>query len=511
MYNLIMTTILMPIDKFLNNITMYRLVLYGLSILALISLILSLFGLLPFNPIQFTLTFLITVTSCYLTNKLISTLLKAPTNYESSLISALILFFVIAPINNPRDALITTAAGVLAMVLKYLFAIRKKHLFNPVAISVLLLGWAGFGNAIWWVGSLNMLPFVLILGLLVVRKIRRFLLIIPYFVVGIVTMLIFNLQNQITPADSLVQFFSSWPSVFFATIMLTEPLTSPPNQKLRMLYSALVGLLYGSQFSFGFIHSSPEFALVVGNIFSYLVSPKQKLFLRFKNKTEIGANLYEIVMAKGGSFDYKPGQYLEWTLPHKGVDSRGNRRYFTIASSPTESDIKLGIKLFPDSSSFKNALVNLKPNDLMIGAALAGDFVLPSDPNQKLVFIAGGIGVTPFRSMIQYLNDTNQKRDIVMFYTCVSDKEFAYQSIFEKAKAIGLKTVYVLTGKGVPTTWQGEAGFLSPELIKKHTSDYAERTYYLSGPVVMVNSYKKLLSDMGIPPTRIVTDYFPGF
>lgn len=501
-----------PIDKFLNSITMYRLVLYGLCILALVSLTLSLFNYLPFTPIQFTTTFVICFVSCYLSNKVFSLLFRAATNYESFFITALILFFVIAPINDEKDMLITAGAGVLAMGSKYILAIWKKHFFNPVAIAVLILGLLGYGNAIWWVGSLNLLPFVIILGALVVRKIRRFFLVIPFYVTGILTMLLFNLQYNISPLDSFIQFFTSWPSVFFATIMLTEPLTSPPTQKLRIMYAVIVGILFGSQFSFGIIHASPELSLVIGNIFSYLVSPKQKLFLQFKEKIELAPNLYEIVFSKKGSFNYKPGQYLEWTLPHKSVDSRGNRRYFTIASSPTEEEIKLGVKLFPNGSSFKQSLVNLKAGDQVIGSQLTGDFVMPKDPSKKLVFIAGGIGVTPFRSMIKYLADKNEKRDIVLFYTCVNESEFAYKDIFAQGiKAFGLKVVYVLTGKEIPTTWTGEKGFLSAEMVQRNAPDFKERTFYLSGPVVMVNSYKKLLSSIGVAPTNIVTDYFPGF
>ena len=507
-----LANIFAPIDKYLNSITMYRLVLYGLAILALITLILSLFELLPFTPVQFTLTFMIALVSCYLTNKLISRVLKAPTNYESSLISAFILFFVIAPINDERDAIITAAAGIIAMASKYLLVINKKHLFNPVAISILLLGFAGFGNAIWWVGSLNLLPFVVILGLLVTRKVRRFFQVIPFFAAGILTLLVFNLRNNVVPLDSVTQFFASWPSVFFATIMLTEPLTSPPTQRLRIIYSILVGILFGSQFSFSFVHSSPELSLIIGNVFSYLISPKQKLFLKFKQKNEIGANIFEIVFKGKNNFTFKPGQYLEWTVAHKNVDNRGNRRYFTIASSPTEQDIKLGIKLFPNGSSFKQALTNLIPGDPVIGAQLTGDFVLPEDTNKKMVFIAGGIGVTPFRSMTKYLIDRKEVRDITFFYSCVNENEFVYKEIFNQAvRDLHFKMVYVLTGKEIPINWMGEKTFLNPEMIKKYAPDFNQRVFYISGPVIMVNSYKKLLNQMGVPSTSIVTDYFPGF
>ena len=501
------------IDLLLNSITMYRLLLFGLGILALISFVLSALSLLPFTPIELVVSLIILLFSCFVHNFIFAKLLKAVTNFESYLITALILFLTIAPSIETQDMVITFFAGAIAMSSKYIFAIQKKHIFNPVALSLFILGFLGFGNAIWWAGSLNLLPFVFILGFLVVRKVRRFYLLWSFLIAAIITIILFNLKNGLAPIESLQQVITSWPLIFFGTIMLTEPLTTPPTQKLRVLYGGLVGILFGTQFSFGPLFASPEFALVVGNIFSYIVSPKQKLFLHFKEKIELGPNLFELRFRKNQQFSFHPGQYFEWTLPVKQVDSRGNRRYFTIASSPTEEDIKLGIKVAPQgSSSFKSRLLSLKKEDVLVASQLSGDFVLPNDISKKLVFIAGGIGVTPFRSMLKYILDTGEKRDIAFFYSCVDEKEFVYRDIFQSlVEKIGLKMVYVVTGKDVSESWKGERGYLNSDLLKKYVPDYLDRTFYLSGPMVMVDSYKKLLHTMGVSGKQIVTDYFPGF
>lgn len=501
------------IDNFLNSITMYRLVVYGLLVLIIISIVLSFFRLLPYTPIQYLITLLTLMATCLASNFLFSKILKAQTNFESYLITAFILFFVLAPINNLSDFVITFAAAIISMASKYLFAINRKHIFNPVAITAFLLGLFGFGNAIWWVGSINLLPFVIIVGLLVVRKIRRFYLLWSYLLASVITLLIFNLSNNLSVADSIWQIFTSWPLIFFGTIMLTEPLTTPPNQKLRIIYGVIVGIFFGSQFHIGPFFSSPELALVVGNIFSFLVSPKQRLFLKFKQKNELAPNIYEFIFTPDQKPAFTAGQFLEWTLPHKNIDSRGNRRYFTIASSPTESEIKLGVKVSPNaSSSFKKALLSLNSGELLSASQLAGDFILPNDLNQKIVLIAGGIGVTPFRSMIQNMLDANQKREVILFYTCVNEKEFVYKDIFSRAKDLGLKVVYVITNeKEVASNWSGEKGYLTIDMIKKYVPDFSERVFYLSGPSVMVDSYKNLLHKMNIQSKNIVTDYFPGF
>jgi len=502
------------VDRFLNSITMYCLVLYGLTVLSMIAIVFGLIHWLPYGGVQLAATGAILFVTCWLANTFFSKLFHAATNTESFYITALILFFILAPITNLTDVWVTIAAGVIAMASKYLLAIDKKHIFNPAAIAVFLIGLFGFGNAIWWAGSAELLFVFTILGLLVVRKLRRFYLLFAFLVTAVITICLVNLGNGLAIQDSFVQAFISWPLIFFGTIMLTEPETTPPRKKLYIIYGALVGIVFGLQFHIGPLYASPAFALVVGNLFSYIVSPKKKLLLHLKEMKQLSPTLYEFIFRKNTSFAFLPGQYLEWTLPHTGVDLRGNRRYFTIASSPTEADIKLGVKIDPDhSSSFKKALLALKPEGKMIGAQLSGDFVLPKDEKQKLVFIAGGIGITPFRSIIQSFLDSGKGRDVVLFYACTQADEFIYKDIFARAaEQFGLKVVYVLTHpENAPKDWQGECGRLTPEVVQKYVPDVKERRYYLSGPNTMVEAYKQLLIHMGVSRSQIVTDYFPGY
>jgi ferredoxin-NADP reductase/Na+-translocating ferredoxin:NAD+ oxidoreductase RnfD subunit len=502
------------IDTFLNSITMYRLVLYGLLILAGISLLFGFTGLLPFSGLSMTVTLVLVLLTCLVTNAVFARIFKAVTNTESYLITALILFFILPPALNLTDALVAIAAGGIAMASKYLLALHKKHIFNPAAIGVFILGLFGFAAAIWWVGSLILLPFVIVLGLLIVRKIRRFHLVWAFLVPAVITICLFNLRNGLSVQESLLQMFSSWPLIFFATVMLTEPLTTPPRKKRYMVYGGLVGILFGLQFEAGPLFASPEFALVTGNIFSYLLSPKRKLFMNLKEKRLLVPSIYEFVFSGSVPFAYHPGQYLEWTVPPGRIDSRGNRRYFTIASSPTEPEVKLGVKIMPDHlSMFKKHLVTMKPGDTIVGAQLAGDFVLPEDTKQKLVFVAGGIGVTPFRSMIKDMLDKKEKRDIIFFYACSTPQEFVYQDIFDTAaKDLGVRVIYLITkAENAPQGWKGETGRLTDELIKKYVPDLNERRLYLSGPNAMVEGYKVLLIKLGVKRNSIVTDYFPGF
>ena len=173
----------------------------------------------------------------------------------------------------------------------------------------------------------------------------------------------------------------------------------------------------------------------------------------------------------------------------------------------------MGVKFYPNSSSFKKTLLAMKPGDVVVASQRAGDFTMPENKNTKLCFIAGGIGVTPFESMTNYMLTKKQKRDIVMFYSCRTDKDIAYKETFEQSrKELGMKTVYVLSEENsIPVNWDGEKGFVTAEMIKKHLPDFKERIFYISGPHIMVTIFEETLSKMSVPGSHIKTDFFPGF
>ena len=504
--------ILNKIDKFLNSITMYRLVLYGLSVLALFSFAFSLFGIIHYSFSSLLLSLIFLISICYLTNFLFSKIFKARVNIESTFISAFILFFIISPAQTSNDIKIIFIAGIIAMASKYLIAYKTKHIFNPVGISAVIISLFGSGNVIWWVGSKFLLPIVLIVSLLIVRRIRRFSMFLSFVAISISVMTAIQYMRGFgNISDLLFQNIFSWPTIFFAGIMFTEPLTTPPTQKLKITYAILVALLFSTPYNFGVISSSPEMALILANLAFYLYKPKKKLILSLIEKKEIAKDIFEFSFRPNDIVHFKAGQYFEWTLEHSGADNRGERRYFTIASSPTEKDIKIGVKFNPNSSSFKNSLLALKINDGISVGSLDGDFILPQDKNKKLVFIAGGIGVTPFRSMIKYMIDTKEKRSVTLFYSVKSPEEIAYRDIFEQAeKEFDFKVVYIVSENSA-LDWSGETGYITQEMLKKYVPDYTNRDFYMSGPGAMVDAYKKMVREMGINNKHIHTDYFPGF
>lgn len=503
------------IDNFLNRVTMYRLVLYYLLFVWLFAVGLAFFRLLPFSPLAMIVSLGLILAVSWMTNEIFAWAFSVPANAESYFITALILALIISPLSGPGGFgyfWFLVFAALWAMASKFIMAVRGKHIFNPAALAVVLTAATISQAASWWVGNAYLALPVFLGGLLVVRKIRRADLVVSFFVVATAAIVLPGLARGTAPGSLLANtlFHSSF--LFFAFAMLTEPLTTPPRHWGRVAYGALTGLLFSPAFHVGSLYLTPELALVIGNVFSYLISPKQKLVLRLERKVPLGPDLWEFVFLCDKKFHFRPGQYLEWTVDQPQPDRNGNRRYLTISSAPTEGRLKIGVKANGGKSAFKKALLALRPGDTVIASQLAGDFTLPKDAKEKLVFIAGGIGITPFRSMIKYVLDQNQERDIVLLYSAKTAGEIVYKNIFDAAeKYSGLRAAYILTGEAdrVPTWgWQGR---LDGDIIAANLPDWDERTYFISGPQAMVTTYKKMLRELGVEAGKIKTDYFPGF
>lgn len=492
---------------------MYKLLLYYLLALLAVATGLSLFGGLHYKPLYIVIASVILVVSCWTINKILAAIFNAPTNNESSIITALILALIITP--NPTGYGITFLLAVsgLSMASKYILTINKKHIFNPAAIGIVLTALGPNQTASWWVGTAAMLPFVFIGGIIITRKVRRSRMIFSFFGSTFIATIVYSLISKASVTTSLHDLIFSSSVFFLGFVMLTEPFTSPPTAKKQTWYAAIVGFLLPPQAHVFSFYTTPEIALSIGNLFSYIVSPKTKLFPTIVQKVRTASSSADFIFKTDREFAYLPGQYMEWTLPHQKTDFRGNRRIFSLASSPTESDLRIGVKFFENGSSFKRALLEIDENSQIVASQVAGDFVMPKDEGQKLAFIAGGIGITPFRSMTKYLIDMQQKRTVTLIYSARSEKEISYKKLFDEAKkSIGLKTIYTISDSDMVTTDPAfRSGLITAELIKSEIPDFIERIFYISGTHQMVEAMQKTLTDLGVSRHQIKRDFFPGY
>lgn len=206
---------------------------------------------------------------------------------------------------------------------------------------------------------------------------------------------------------------------------------------------------------------------------------------------------------KPTGFNYIAGQFIELYLPHK-ADSRGQKRWFTLSSAPTSNLISITTKIIPKSSSFKKILASLNPGDEITMSDTMGDFVLPRKKDTPLVFIAGGIGITPFHSILTELTNKGEKRNISLIYAAKNQQDLVFiEELSKNSKLLPLLS-------NPPKNWSGLSGTLTAERIL-HIAEINDSTkVYLSGPEKMVESITKDLKEH-LNPEQIITDYFPGY
>lgn len=487
------------IDNILNRVTMYRLLVYGLGAIALIAIFFAALGLVHFDPAFMLLSLIVLLVSVFLSEYLLSVLRNRPMNHESWLITALILFLILPPAREIPSVIPLALAGFLASLSKFLLAWRGKHIFNPAAFAAAVLSLTTLWPASWWIGSNSLWWLALIFGLLVIRKIRHVTMVLWFAVVAIAVQIVqFMIDGQLS-ATNVQHMLIASPLIFLATIMLTEPATMPPRRGQQYIFVTIAGVLYATGFSFGSFYVYPEVALLLANLYAFVVTPKLYVAMKLEAIEDISDTVKNFVFRPKRRFTFIPGQYVQWTLPRVALDSRGNRRTFTIASSPTEDRVMIGVKFYQPSSNYKKYLRAMQPGAIIYASQLAGSFTLPQDKARKLLFIAGGIGITPFRSMIRAMLDTGDMRDAVLVYAVSSEAEFAYVDVLNEARQRGI-TVHPVVG-----------GVLTGDLLRELVPDMAERLAYISGPNVMVDGVKKSLRHLGVHPQNVRTDHFSGY
>ncbi len=228
--------------------------------------------------------------------------------------------------------------------------------------------------------------------------------------------------------------------------------------------------------------------------------------LIFDHKTAETDDIFSFYFKSENLLNYTPGQFIELKLPHKNPDSRGSTRWFTLSSSPLDKKLSITTKISENGSSYKKTLFNLIPGTVVDITGPMGDFVLPKILQTPIVFIAGGIGVTPIISMIKYLLQTHEIRPLHLFYTVNNESDIIFNNFFEKYK---LPTTIVVNQ---PTeAWGGEQGQLNTDMIIDIIQPTNNTLFYLSGPDSMVKSLSKSLKEIIDDQKRIITDFFPGY
>lgn len=216
--------------------------------------------------------------------------------------------------------------------------------------------------------------------------------------------------------------------------------------------------------------------------------------------------------ASGGyaeDFDFIPGQYIKLYLQIENPDVRGSSRYFTISSNPTDRKF-LTITTKIIKSSFKKKLHSLKSGERVSFFGPIGYFTFNSKSKKPKIFLAGGIGITPFHSILTSLDYKQFKSNILLIVSFSKIEDVIFYEELRKIEKENpnIQIIYTLTKE----KFDGfENGRIDKEMILKYCPDYKKSEFFIVGSVAFEGNFLVILKEMGIKEKNIFSENFPGY
>lgn len=223
--------------------------------------------------------------------------------------------------------------------------------------------------------------------------------------------------------------------------------------------------------------------------------------LKFVGSQPVTSNVVSFVFEPAEPLSWQPGQYMHYLLPHPDADDRGTERWFTNSAAPSEGKVMISTRLDNEhGSSFKRALLALQPGDEIEADGPEGDFTV-DDESRNYIFVAGGIGITPMRSILTEAHAQNKQLNINLLYANRDDNvPFKDQLESYAAANPNLKIEYFINPNN-----------LDSNIIKQHADAVENALVYLSGPEPMVKSLAAELEGLDVAKDAIKLDDFPGY
>lgn len=232
---------------------------------------------------------------------------------------------------------------------------------------------------------------------------------------------------------------------------------------------------------------------------------QQRKIIKIENITnEIHAFSFE----KDKDFSFLPGQYIEITLP--GVSPFPTKE-FTISSSPFDKD-NLRIVTKKGESAFKKKLFSLKEGDIVSITNPKGGFTLQEEDGRERVFISGGLGITPFYSMIVYAAQKKLPFPIALFASFRNEEDILFSHEFEEIQKENkmVHAIYTVTSSK-KTKENIEQGRITKDLLEKYFQNFDNKLFLIAGPNQMVDDMQEMLAEMQVPSQNIRVEYFNGY
>ncbi|MBU8920519.1 MAG: 2Fe-2S iron-sulfur cluster binding domain-containing protein [Bacteroidales bacterium] len=201
---------------------------------------------------------------------------------------------------------------------------------------------------------------------------------------------------------------------------------------------------------------------------------------------------------------FRPGQYVQIKLDNDGTT---DYRAYSIASNPDDDNhIELNVKLIPEGLG-SEYMHSLKEGDPVFFSGPYGDFFLDADSGRRIICVAGGVGLAPIKSIVEYWKSHAMDREIEIYYGCRTRKDLYYHDVFEKMETENPNFHYYPALSEEDPEWKGARGFIH-SLMEKHLGEGEHSEAYLCGPPIMIEAVMEVLKEKGVPEERVLFDKF---
>ena len=230
-------------------------------------------------------------------------------------------------------------------------------------------------------------------------------------------------------------------------------------------------------------------------------------------REEIAEGTMAFHFAKPADFQFRAGQSIDVTLLNPPeTDAEGNTRAFSIASAPFDNDLMVATRM--RDTAFKRVLRKTGPGLEVKIEGPSGSFVLHRKAEKPAVFLAGGIGITPFVSMIRQAAHDKAPHQLYLFYSNRRPEDTAFLDLLSEAakQNPNFHLIATMTEMGKShREWKGETGFITKDMLAKHLPSLQGPIYYLAGPPAMVAAMRRMLTEAGVDEDDIRTEEFSGY
>ena len=234
---------------------------------------------------------------------------------------------------------------------------------------------------------------------------------------------------------------------------------------------------------------------------------------RLLNRVEVAEGTIAFHFEKPTGFDFKPGQSADLTLPNPPeTDAEGNVRTFSIASAPFEDQLMFATRM--RDTAFKRSLKKMPLGTVVKMDSAMGSFTLHKNSAKPAVFLAGGIGVTPFSSIVRQADHDRAPHKLYLFYSNRRPEDAPFVEVLQNLEKTNPQFRFIATMTEIrrsKRTWNGETGRIDQEMLSKYLNELRGPIYYVAGPPALVSGMRKMLVASGVDEDDIRSDEFSGY